>query len=296
MKGIILSGGRGTRVYPLTKTMSKQLLPVYDKPMIYYPLSTLMLSGISEIALISDPDSIEDYKSLLGDGSLLGISIIYLVQEKPRGIAEAFILAEEFIGNSNVSLVLGDNIFYGNLRLKERFQGFSEGGLVFGYQVKDPERYGVAYFDLEGNVTEIVEKPNNPKSNCAVTGLYLYDNDVVQYAKNLKPSDRGELEITDINKIYLEKGALQVERLGRGVAWLDTGTSESLFEASSFIHSIEKRQSLKIACIEEIAYRMGYIDLESYKIIVKKIPDCDYKSYLKSLFMEFESLWNKEQH
>jgi glucose-1-phosphate thymidylyltransferase len=287
-KGIILAGGSGTRLYPVTQVACKQLLPVHDKPMIYYPLSTLMLFGISEILVISTPEDTPRFQALLGDGHMLGLDISYKVQEKPAGIAQAFIIGEEFIAGDNVALILGDNIFYGVydfLRLARSFQG---GALVFGYYVKDPERYGVVEFDATGKVVSIEEKPKQPKSNYAVTGLYIYDSDVVDIAKNLKPSGRDELEITDVNRAYLQNGKLKVVSLGRGIAWLDTGTHESLLEAGNFIATIEKRQGLKIACIEEIAYRMRLINRRQMQEILDGMADNDYKKYIFDVVREVD--------
>ncbi|WP_028308163.1 glucose-1-phosphate thymidylyltransferase RfbA [Desulfitibacter alkalitolerans] len=286
MKGIILAGGSGSRLKPCTIAITKQLLPVYDKPMIYYPLSTLMFAGIKDVLIISTPEDTPKYKEVLGDGSRLGMNFSYEVQEKPEGIAQAFIIGEKFIGNDNVCLILGDNVFYGHglTNTLRKAGDLNDGAIVFGYWVKDPERYGVVDFDEAGKVLSIEEKPRNPKSNYAVPGLYFYDNQVVEISKNLKPSARGELEITDVNIEYLKKGKLSVELLGRGTAWLDTGTPESLLDAANFIATIEKRQGLKIACIEEIAYRMGFIDKSQLKAIISSMCNCYYKDYLINLF------------
>lgn len=288
MRGIILAGGKGTRLYPLTQYISKQLLPVFEKPMIYYPLSTLMLGGIKEIAIISTPHDLPQYKELLGNGDKWGLKLTYFEQDKPRGLADAFIVCKDFIGNDGVSLILGDNIFYGNMRLTEIYSNFKGGALVFGYPVHDPERYGIVEFDDEGLVVGLEEKPEVPKSRYAIPGLYLYDNRVVEFAENLKPSPRGELEITDLNREYLNIGELKVQILGRGIAWLDTGTWESLQDASSFINSVEKRQSYKIGCPEEIALRMGYIDVEQFKNIIAEMPNCEYKQYLTHIDEEIK--------
>lgn len=285
MKGIILAGGSGTRLYPLTQIVSKQLLPIYDKPMIYYPLSVLMLAGIREILIISTPQDINKFEQMLGDGSKYGITLSYTVQPYPEGIAQAFIIAEEFIGNDNVALILGDNIFYGHglTELLEKAVKKTRGATVFGYYVNDPERFGVVEFDSKKHVIDIMEKPKEPKSNYAVTGLYFYDKRVIEIAKNIKPSNRGELEITDINKEYLEMGELEVELLGRGYAWLDTGTHESLLEAGQFIETIEKRQSLKVACLEEIAFKKKYITKQQLLKIANSVKENQYSRYLLSV-------------
>ena len=287
-KGIILAGGSGTRLYPITKGISKQLLPIYDKPMIYYPLSVLMLAGIREVLIITTPEDVESFKRLLGDGSLFGIELTYAIQPSPDGLAQAFIIGEDFIGQSNICLVLGDNIFYG--------QGFTpmlkqaiarqQGATVFGYQVKDPERFGVVEFDQNKCAISLEEKPKHPKSNFAVTGLYFYDNDVIQIAKQVKPSERGELEITTVNQMYLERGDLNVELLGRGFAWLDTGTHESLLEAAQFVETIEKRQGYKVACLEEIAFNNGWLSAEKILEIGQSMSKNEYGQYLISLVSE----------
>jgi glucose-1-phosphate thymidylyltransferase len=285
IKGIILAGGSGTRLYPVTRAISKQLVPVYDKPMIYYPLSTLMLAGIREILIITTPEDQASFKRLLGDGAELGLKLSYEIQPKPEGLAQAFIIGAKFVGKDHVALVLGDNIFYGH-GLPECLRSAAarpDGATVFAYQVRDPQRYGVVEFDSKFQAVSLAEKPTEPKSNFAVTGLYFYDNSVLEIAKNLKPSPRGELEITDVNKVYLTRGKLHVERLGRGIAWLDTGTHEALLQASTFIQVIEERQALKVSCLEEIAFVLGYIDEKALRALAEPMKKNEYGQYLLRL-------------
>ncbi|MBQ47574.1 MAG: glucose-1-phosphate thymidylyltransferase [Zetaproteobacteria bacterium] len=291
MKGIILAGGAGSRLHPLTLSVSKQLLPIYDKPMIYYPLSVLLLAGIQEILIISTPEDLPNFQRLLGTGEKWGVRFEYTEQPSPDGLAQAFILGENFIGDDSVCLVLGDNIFYGNdfSRLVQKSSRLKSGATIFGYYVKDPERYGVASFDRDGNVLDLEEKPQKPKSNFAVTGLYFYDNDVVEIARGIKPSDRGELEITDVNKVYLGRGNLTLERLGRGNVWLDTGTHSSLLEATNYVQTVENRQGLKIGCPEEICWRMGYIDDGRLIELAKPLSKTQYGQYLNDILKEKEN-------
>ena len=288
MKGILLAGGSGSRLYPLTLGVSKQMLPVYDKPMIYYPLSVLMMAGIREVLIISTPDDLPIFKKILGDGNQWGLTFSYAEQARPEGLAQAFIIGESFIGNEPVCLMLGDNIFYGPglSKILQRAARLTRGGLIFGYLVRDPERYGVVEFDSQGKVTGIMEKPENPKSPYAVPGLYFYDSDVVDIARALKPSDRGELEITDVNLAYLKRDDLRIELLGRGFAWLDTGTHEALQQAASYVQAIQERQGLKVACLEEIAFRLGYIDRDQLENLATKYLKNDYGQYLMEIARE----------
>ncbi|TDX52360.1 glucose-1-phosphate thymidylyltransferase RfbA [Orenia marismortui] len=285
MKGIILAGGLGTRLYPLTKALSKQSLPVYDKPMIYYPLSVLMLAGIREILIISTPRDLPVFQELLGDGSQIGLSLSYQIQEEPKGLAEAFIIGEEFIADDNVALILGDNLFYGQRfsEILKKAASLKSGATIFGYYVKDPSRFGVVEFDEEGKVLSLEEKPDHPKSSYAVPGLYFYDNTVIDKAKQLQPSSRGEIEITALNRLYLEEGKLKVELFGRGMAWLDTGTHDGLLDAANFVAAVQKRQGFCIASIEEIAYRLGYIDYNNLEKLAKPLIKSDYGKYLMSI-------------
>ncbi len=286
MKGIILAGGSGSRLFPITKVYSKQLVIIYDKPLIYYPLSVLMLGGIKEILIISNKNTIPLFRQLFGTGSHLGLSIEYALQEVPRGIAESFIIGEKFINGDNVVLILGDNIFYGSLNFFYNSLQNNRGATIFGYQVKDPQRYGIVEFDKEGTAISIEEKPELPKSNFAVPGIYVYNNDVIKISKNLKPSARGELEITDVNRKYLERGQLKVEKIRRGVAWLDTGTPEALLLACNFIGIIEQRQGFKVGCIEEIAFRMGFISRSNFESLIDSQPKCSYRQYLERLLLD----------
>ena len=290
MKGIILAGGAGSRLYPLSLVASKQLQPVYDKPMVYYPLSTLVESGVRELCLISTPQDLPRFRQLLGDGTSWGLTIEYREQAKPAGIAQAFLIADSFVGRDAVTLILGDNIFYGGETFQRAFADFKSGATIFGYHVHDPERYGVVEFNAEGKAISIEEKPKKPKSHYAVPGLYLYDNQVIEIAKALKPSARGELEITDINVEYLRRGALRVFPLGRGFAWLDAGTSSSLHEASAYVQTIEKRQGIKIGCPEEAAYRRGFIGQEQFTSMTGKMPNCEYRDYLLGILEEADRL------
>ena len=292
MKGIILAGGAGTRLNPLTKAMSKQLIPVYDKPMVYYPLSTLMLAGIKDILIISTPQDLPKFTNLFGNGREIGLEITYKEQPKPEGIAQAFIIGEKFIENDSVCLILGDNIFYGhNFSMTlQRIAGLKKGACIFGYWVANPQRYGVVEFNEKNEAISIEEKPKYPKSNYAVPGIYFYDNEVINISKSLKPSARGELEITDVNLTYLKKKNLKVELLGRGYAWLDTGTPDSLLDASNYIATMERRQGLKIGCIEEVAFRMGYIDRSHFEKIIDKLPTNDYRKYLEMILKEEQKI------
>ncbi len=283
MKGIILAGGAGTRLYPLSKVVSKQLQPVYDKPMIYYPIATLMMAGIRDILIISTPTDTPRFESLLGDGSQWGVHFSYVVQPSPDGLAQAFLLGEEFIGREPVTLILGDNLFYGRMHLAEAVRDFREGALVWGYPVNDPERYGVVEFDASGKVISLEEKPAKPKSRYAVPGLYVYDNTVVARVKKQKPSPRGELEITDLNATYLAEGGLRVEKLGRGIAWLDTGTTQSLLEAGQFIQTIEARQGMKVCCPEEVAFHAGWLSSADFSELIEHMPKSSYRTYLEGL-------------
>ncbi len=286
MKGIVLAGGSGSRLHPISLVASKQLQPVYDKPMIYYPLATLMLAGIRNILLISTPEDTPRFEELLGDGGRWGIRLSYAVQPRPEGIAQAFLVGADFIAAEPVTLILGDNILYGRIRLDDIVRDFREGALIFGYPVRNPERYGVVEFGPDGEVLSLEEKPAEPRTQLAIPGIYLYDTQVLELTRGLKPSARGELEITDLNRAYLERGQLRAERLGRGIAWLDTGTHESMLEAANFIATIERRQGLKIACLEEIAYRQGYIQLSALSALVEAMPVSEYRSYLEAILAE----------
>ncbi len=286
IKGIVLAGGAGTRLYPLTSVVCKQLLPVYDKPMIYYPITLLMWAGIRDMLIITTPSDKASFRRVLGDGSRVGVSFSYEVQERPEGIAQAFLIAQDFIGKERAALILGDNIFYGNMDFLRDASKFEKGALIFGYPVHDPKRYGVIEFNDDGVALSLEEKPRRPKSRYAVPGLYFYDNRVVEIAKSLKPSRRGELEITDVNKWYLERGELRVEKLSRGIAWLDMGTQESLLNTSNFIQALETRQGLKFGCIEEVSYRMGYIDVDRLEGIARDMKECQYRDYLEELVQE----------
>jgi glucose-1-phosphate thymidylyltransferase len=290
MKGIILAGGAGSRLFPLTRVASKQLLPVYDKPMVYYPLTTLIECGVREFCLISTPQDLPRFQQLLGDGSAWGLSLEYREQPTPAGIAQAFLIADSFIGRDPVTLILGDNIFYGGDGFQRAFDEFRGGAVIFGYQVNDPSRYGVVEFDATGRAISIEEKPRQPKSNYAVPGLYLYDNDVVAIARGLQPSARGELEITDVNLAYLRRGQLRVQRLSRGFAWLDAGTSSSLHEASAYVQTIERRQGIKIGCPEEAAFRRGFLSLEQLGALAERMPNCEYRDYLREIVAEESDL------
>jgi glucose-1-phosphate thymidylyltransferase len=292
MKGIILAGGTGSRLYPLTEVASKQLQPVFDKPMVYYPLTVLIASGISDLCLISTPSDIPRFKKLLGNGFQWGVSIEYREQPKPEGIAQSFLIAESFIQNDNVCLILGDNIFFGGSDFPDAVSSFQSGATIFAYHVNDPERYGVVDFDTKGKAISLEEKPKIPKSHYAVPGVYIYDKKVIDLTKSLNPSLRGELEITDLNRRYLEQGELRVHRLSRGFAWLDAGTSTSLHEASAFVHTIEKRQGVKIGCPEEAALRRGFLNIQEFNKLIKQIPNCEYREYLENLCLEFERLGN----
>jgi glucose-1-phosphate thymidylyltransferase len=290
MKGIVLAGGAGSRLYPLTRVASKQLQPVYDKPMVYYPLSTLIENGVREFCLVSTPQDLPRFCQLLGDGSAWGISIVYREQRKPEGIAQAFVVAESFVGQDSVVLILGDNVFYGGDAFPRAFAEFQKGAAIFGYPVRDPERYGVVEFDAHGQAVSIEEKPRRPKSEYAVPGVYLYDNQVIDIAKNLRPSPRGELEITDVNLAYLQQGQLRVYRLSRGFAWLDAGTSSSLHEASAYVQTIEKRQGIKVGCPEEAAFRRGFLTVDQLEALLSGMPNCEYRDYLTGVVREARRL------